>query len=192
MDKGKLLALKDTLLLSPQWLADVMKELMLIKRSDDRYDAKSLRRLQKEGIVDEKILSLLWVYQLKGKKETFQLISVFLQAYGLIVPVGQQEPQQYYVPSQLPSTSEKMKKPIATADCNKVHISFGHDDGFLPPFVLHHLMFKMYSDSKKGKDSDSPKDRKCCFLATESFIEPLHDCQWWVCQGDDVIEVWIR
>ena len=63
MDKGKLSALKDTLLLSPQWLADVMKELMLIKRSDDRYDAKSLRRLQKEGIVDEKILSLLWVYQ---------------------------------------------------------------------------------------------------------------------------------
>ena len=80
MDKGKLSALKDTLLLSPQWLADVMKELMLIKRSDDRYDAKSLRRLQKEGIVDEKILSLLWVYQLKGKKETFQLISIFLQA----------------------------------------------------------------------------------------------------------------
>ena len=179
MDKEKLSELKDTLLLSPQWLADVMKELMLIKRSDEKYDAKSLRRLQQEGIVDEKILSLLWENQLKGKKATFQLISVFLQTYGLIVPV---EPQQYYVPSQLPPTFKKMKKP--TADCNKVHISFSQDDGFLPPFVLHHLMFKMYSDSQKGKE--------CCFLANESFIEPLHDCQWWVCQGDDVIEVWIR
>ena len=182
MDKETLSELKDTLLLSPQWLADVMKELMQIKRSDDKYDVKSLHRLQQEGIVDEKILSLLWVYQLKGEEETFQLISVFLQAYGLIVPVGQQEPQQYYVPSLLPSTSKKMKKP--TADCNKVHISFGHDDGFLPPFVLHDFMFKMYSDSQKGKE--------CCFLANESFIEPLCDCQWWVCQGDDVIEVWIR
>ena len=189
MDKEKLSVLKDTLLLSPQWLADVMKELMQIKRSDDRYDAKSLLRLQQDGIVDEKILSLLWV-QLKEKKETFQLILIFLQAYGLIVPVGQQEPQQYYVPSQLPSTSTKMKK--RTAYCNKVHISFGHDDGFLPPFVLHHLMFKMYSDSLKSKHSDSPKNKTCCFLATESFIEPLCDCQWWVCQGDDVIDVWIR
>ena len=182
LDKEKLSVLKDTLLLSPQWLADVMKELMLIKRSDERYDVKSLHRLQQEGIVDEKILSVLWVYQLKERKETFQLILIFLQAYGLIVPVGQQEPQQYYVPSQLPSTSKRMKKP--TADCNKVRISFGHDDGFLPPFVLHHLMFKMYSDSEKGED--------CCLLATESFISPLCDCQWWVCQGDDVIEVWIR
>ena len=182
MDKEKLSELKDTLLLSPQWLADIMKELMLIKRSNNRYDAKSLCRLQKEGIVDEKILSLLWVYQLKEKKETLHLISMFLQAYGLIISVGQEEPQQYYIPSQLPSTSEKMKKP--TADCNKVHISFGHDDGFLPPFVLHHLIFKMYSDSQKGKE--------CYFLANESFIEPLCDCQWWVCQGDDVIEVWIR
>ena len=169
VDKEKLSELKDTLLFSPQWLADVMKELMLIKQSDDRYDAKSLRRLQQEGIVDEKILSLLWVYQLKEEEETFQLISVFLQAYGLIIPVEQQEPQQYYVPSQLPSTSKKMKKPIATADCNKVHVSFSQDDSFSPPFVLHHLMFKMYSDSQKGKE--------CYFLVTESFIEPLCDCQ---------------
>ena len=175
--------LKETLLLSPQWLADVMKELMLLKRFDDRYDAKSLCRFQQEGIVDEKILSLLWTYQLNEEKESFQLISIFLQAYGLIVPVGQQEPQQYYVPFHLPPTSKKMKKP--TADCNKVHISFGgHADGFLPPFILHHLMFKMYSDSLKGKE--------CCFLANEGFISPLCDCQWWVCQGDDVIEVWIR
>ena len=191
MDKEKLSVLKDTLLLSLQWLADVMKELMQIKRSDDRYNANSLRRLQQEGIVDENILSLLWVYQLKERQETFQLISILLQAYGLIVPVGQQEPQQYYVPSQLPSTSKKMKRP--TADCNKVHISFGHDDGFLPPFVLHHLMFNMYSDSLKGKHSDSKEGKECCLLATKGFISPLCDCQWWVCQGDDdVIEVWIR
>ena len=108
---------------------------------------------------------------------------MFLQAYGLIVPVGQREPQQYYIPSQLPPTSKKMKK--ETADCNQVHISFGHDDGFLPPFVLHHLMFKMYSDSKQNKE--------CCFLATQGFIELLHDCQWWIRHDNsDVIEVWIR
>ena len=182
MAKDKLSDLEHTLLLTPQWLADVMKELMEIKRFDDRYDPKSIRRLQQEGIVDETILSILWEYQLKENIETFQLISIFLQAYGLIVPVGR-EPQLYYIPSQLPSTSKKMKRPIA--DCNQVHISFDYDDGFLPPFLLHHLMFKMYSDSQKSRD--------CCFLATESFIEALHDCQWWVRQGDDdAIEVWIR
>ena len=186
VDKEKLSALKEILLLSPQWLADVMKELMLIKQSDESYESKSLRRFEQEGIVDEKMLSVLWKDQLKDKMGTFQLILVFLQAYGLIVPVGQQEPQQYYVPSQLPSTSKKMKKP--TDNCNKVHISFGHDDAFLPPFVLHHLMFKMYSDSC----TCNCRKKECCFLVSQSFIEPLCDCQWWVRQGDDVIEVWIR
>ena len=179
--KDKLSILQDKLLLSPQWLADKMKELMLIKRTDCRYDPKSVRRLQQEGIVDEKIISILWE-ELEGKMESFPLISTFLQAYGLIIPVGQREPQQYYIPSQLPSTG-KIKK--FTPDCNHIHISFGHDDGFLPPFVLHHLMFKMYSDSKQSKE--------CGFLATEGFIELLHDCQWWIRQdSSDVIEVWIR
>ena len=179
MTKDKLSILEDVLLLSPQWLADKMKELMLMKRTDRKFDPNSVRRLQQEGIVDGNILSILW------EKEFEEFISMFLQAYGLIVPVGQREPQQYYIPSQLPSNSKKMKK--VTPDCNHIHISFGHvhDDGFLPPFVLHHLMFKMYSDSKQSKE--------CCFLATEGFIELLHDCQWWICQGNnDVIEVWIR
>ena len=177
--KDKSSVLEDVLLLSPQWLADVMKELMQIRRADDKYNAASVRRLHQEGIVDETILKILWEKQLK-EKFPLTMILIFLQAYGLIVPVGQQEPQQYYITSQLPTTSKNMKK--CTPHCNKVHISF---DGFLPPFVLHHLMFKMYSESKKSKE--------CCFLATEGFIESLHNCQWWVCHNnDDVIEVWIR
>lgn len=177
MTKDKLSRLQDKVLLSPQWLADVMKKLMQIKQS--QYDSKyavSIHRLQKEGIVDGTLLSALWEKELKGEMEA---ILIFLQAYGLIIPVGLQ-PQQYYVPSQLPVKSEKMKTP--TVDCSKVHISFG---GFLPPFVLHHLMFKMYSDSQQSEE--------CCFLATKGFIEPLHDCQWWVCQhNNDIIEVCIR
>ena len=180
MSKEKLSALQGMLLLTPQWLADIMKELTQIQLCDDKYDKKSVLRLQDEGIVDEKILSILWEKQL----EKMQLILIFLQAYGLIVPV-RQDPQQYYIPSQLPSTSKKPK--TQTPDCSKVHINFNHDDGFLPPFVLHHLMFKMYSDSEQSKE--------CYFLATEAFIEPLHNCQWWVCQGNntsEVIEIWIR
>jgi len=181
VSKEKLSALQGMLLLTPQWLADIMKELMQIKLCDDKYDIKSVLRLQDEGIVDEKILSILWEKQLEEK---MQLILIFLQAYGLIVPV-RQNPQQYYIPSKLPPTSKKIKK--QTPDCSKVHINFNHDDGFLPPFVLHHLMFKMYSDSKQSKE--------CYFLATEAFIEPLHNCQWWVCQGNstsEIIEIWIR
>ena len=189
MTKDKLSMLEDTLLLSPQWLADKMKELMKIKRTDPRFDQISVLRLRQEGIVDKNILSILWEKELQGETEIFELISMFLQSYGLIVPVGR-EPQQYYIPSQLPSNSKKTK--MYTADCNPVHISFDNDDGFLPPFVLHHLMFKMYSDSIKMY-SDSTQSKECCFLATEGFIELLHHCQWWIRQDDnDVIEVWIR
>lgn len=166
------------MLLMPQWLADVMKELMQIKRSDSKYNQQSLYRLKEEGIADENILSILW----EKKIESFHLIIIFLQAYGLIVPVGQ-EPRQYYIPSQLPIKPPSNKRMSSrTDDCNLVYISF---DGFLPPFILHHLMFKMYSDSRNSRD--------CCFIATKGFIEQVDDCQWWVCQGrSDVIEVWIR
>ena len=183
MTKDGLSVLQDTILLFPQWLADVMKELMEIERSDPKYNPKSIRQLQQDGIVDEQFLSILWEKQLKESRETFEIILVLLQAYGLIIPVGRQETLQYYIPFQLPSHSAKMKK--STSDCNRIHISFGLDDSFLPPFLLHHVMFKLYTDSDCSKE--------CCFLATEGFIESLHDCQWWVCQkDDDVIEVLIR
>ena len=181
--KDRLLVLQDTILLFPQWLADVMKELMEIERNDPKYNPKSIRQLQQDGIVDKQFLSILWEKQLKESRETFQIISVLLQAYGLIIPVVQQEALQYYIPFQLPSDSDKMKK--STSDCNRIHISFSLDDGFLPPFLLHHVMFKLYTHSQRSKE--------CCFLATKGFIESLNGCQWWVRQkNDDVIEVLIR
>ena len=183
MSQDRLSILEDTILLSPQWLADVMKELTKIDRSDPKYDPLSVRRLQQDGIVDELILSILWEKQLKESSNTFQIISVLLQAYGLIIPMRHQQALQYYIPSQLPSDSGKMK--TSTSDCNQIHISFGLDDSFLPPFLLHHVMFKLYTHSEHSKE--------CCFLATKGFIESLNGCQWWVRQkNDDVIEVLIR
>ena len=185
MNEDRLSILQDTILLSPQWLADVMKELMKIERSDPKYSLKSVRKLQQDGVVNEHFLSILWEKQLKESKETFQFISIFLQAHGLIVPVELQIPQKYYIPFQLPSDSYKMKK--STSDCNQIHIIFNHDDisGFVPPFLLHHLMFKLYLDSQQSE--------KSCFLAAEGFIDSLHDSQWWVRQkNDDAIEVLIR
>jgi len=183
LSQDRLSILEDTILLSPQWLADVMKELIKIDRSDPKYNPQSVRRLQQDGIVDKQFLSVLWKKQFEESAKTFQIISTFLQAYGLIIPVGQQEALQYYIPFQLPSKSRQMKK--STFNCNQIHISFGLDDGFLPPFLLHHVMFKLYNDSQRSKE--------CCFLASEGFIESLHNCQWWVRQkNDDVIEVLIR
>ena len=179
VSKDRLLALRDTILLSPQWLADVMKELIKIDRSDPRYSPKSVHQLQQDGIVDEQFLSILWEKQLQESKDTFQFISILLQALGLIIPVGQQEPSQYYIPFMLPSNSSKMVKPAP--NCNQIYISFD----FFPPFLLHHLMFKLYNDSQQSK--------KSCFLATEGFIDSLLDSQWWVHQkNDDAIEVLIR
>jgi len=176
--------LQDVVLISPQWLADVMKELMQLKR-DSGYDPEALHQLDHKGIVDrDKILDPLWQEYHNRDPKILEQICIFLQAFGLIIPVSQQL-SLYYIPCQLPASPTKgntlMKKPNK---CCEFRVSF--EDQFLPPFTLHHLMFLMYSSK-----SDGQKD-KCCFLKTQCYLEWVNDCQWWLEQANDVIRVNVK
>ena len=177
--------LQDVVLISPQWLADVMKELMQLRRNSD-YNADALYQLDHKGIVDRvKILDPLWKKYHRGEPDLLDQICILLQAFGLIIPVKQEVSLLYYIPCKLPTSLKDNPIVKPTSNCSKFHVSF--EDHFLPPFTLHHLMFLMYSSAK----SDGLKD-KCCFLNTQCFIEWVNDCQWWLKQDNDVIRVTVR
>jgi len=180
--KEQMNVLQDVVLISPQWLANVMKELMQLKR-DSGHDPKALHQLHQKGIVDrDKILDPLWKKYHNSDPDILEQICILLQAFGLIIPVSQQL-SLYYIPCMLPASPTTENTLMTLTDkCCKFHVSF--KDQFLPPFTLHHLMFLMYSSAKSNGQKD-----KCCFLKTRCFIEWVNDCQWWLEQSNDVIHV---
>ncbi|XP_065910261.1 uncharacterized protein [Dysidea avara] len=191
LSKEQMEPLHDVVLIKPQWLADVMKELMNIDRGDDKLKPKeddmkkALRKFKNEGKADKKhVLFPLWREYHNGSEEMFQQICLLLEAYGLIVPV--QQSQYYYVPCKLPKDVENII-PNVTKNCHKLCVSF--KDGFYPPFLLHHLMFLMY---RRIQDIDDDDDN--CFFDEKCYIECVADCQWWLSQSvpSNSIDVAIR
>ena len=185
--------LHDVVLIKPQWLADVMKELMNIDRGDDKLKPegddmrKALRKFEKEGKADKKhVLYPLWTEYHNGSEEVFQQICLLLEAYGLIVPI--QQSQVYYVPCKLPQTVANAI-PNVTKNCHKLCVSF--KDGFFPPFLLHHLMFLLY---QRVEDIDGDEDDDNYFSDKKCFVESVAGCQWWLSQSglSDGIDVTIR
>ena len=181
--------LQGVVLIKPQWLADVMKELMKIDRGEKKFESlerevnKAIECLLKTGKADKKlVLFPLWQEHHNGSKQLFEQICLLLEAYGVIIPIKKENEiaQCYYISCKLPQ-SENI--PETSKNCHSFHVSF--KDGLFPPFVLHQLMFKMYQDYNPSKYE---------FGKTECYMEYIKDCQWWLYQHsyDDVIKVAIR
>ena len=190
LSKKEMKPLHDVVLIKPQWLADVMKELMNIDRGSDKLKCegddmkKALRLFKKEGKADKKqVLYRLWREYHNGSEKVFKQICLLLEAYGLIVSV--QQSQCYYILCKLPQTVKGI--PRVTTDCHKLCVIL--KDGLSPPYLLHHLMFLMY---QRIQDTDDDDDN--LFFDKGCYIEYVGDCQWWLSQSDpsDNIDVTIR
>ena len=176
------------MLIKPQWLADVMKELMNIDRGDEKFEnigkdvREAIGHLIETGKADKKlVLFPLWQEHHNGSQQVFEQICLLLEAYGVIIPTKQS--QYYYISCKLP---QKVEIPTITDNCHSFQVNF--KDGFFPPFILHQLMFKMYQEIQDYSVS------KCEFGKNACYMHYIDDCQWWLCQKgfDDVIDVTIR
>ena len=179
--------LQEVVLIKPQWLADVMKELMNIDRGDEKFEDlgrethEAIDCLINTGKADKDlVLFPLWKEHHNGSQQLFEQICLLLEAYGVIIPIEQS--QCYYISCKLPIAKE-LKIPRRTNNCNTFHVDF--KNGLFPPFILHQLMFKMYQDCSPSKYE---------FGMNECYMEYIQDCQWWLGQNgyDEIIEVTIR
>lgn len=190
LSKEDLKPLEGVVLIKPQWLADVMKELMKIDRGDEEKFGNMGREVRED--VDcliatgkahkEHVLFPLWKEHHNGSEQLFEQICLLLEAYGVIIPIKRENeiPQWYYISCKLP---QEVGIPNRTKNCHTFHVDF--KKGLFPPFVLHQLMFKMYQDYNP---------LKCEFGKNECYMEYIKDCQWWLYQSgyDDIIEVTVR
>ena len=181
--------LQGVVLIKPQWLTDVMKELINIDRGDDEKfkNMKGVVRgaidyLIDTGKTDKKnVLFPLWQNYHNGSEQVFENICLFLEAYGVIIPIKQS--QCYYIFCKLP---QKVIIPKITSNCHNVRVDF--KNGFFPPFIFQQLMFKMYQEIEDYNLS------KCEFGKNECYIQYIDGCQWWLHQDsyDDIIDITIR
>ena len=175
--------LQGVILIKPQWLADVMKELMKIDRGKfegmERGERKEFDCLIETGKAHkEHVLLPLWKKHHNNSVQLFEQICLLLEAYGVIISIKSES--YYYISCKLP---KKVDIPKSTDNCHSFRVDF--KNGFFPPFILHQLMFKMYQDNDLSKSE---------FSESACYMEYIEDCQWWLSQNsyNDAINVTIR
>ena len=188
LTKEDIKPLLGVVLIKPQWLADVMKELMKIDRGDVKFDNRREVReaidcLLETGKADEElVLFPLWQEHHDGSKQVFKQICLLLEAYGVIIPIKKENkiPQSYYITCKLP---QNVKIPDESDNCHTIYVKF--NKGLFPPFVLHQMMFKMFQDYNPSCYE---------FGNSKCFMEYIEKSQWWLYQQsyDDEIRVVIR
>ena len=130
--------------LDPQWLIDVFKEVITIRpyQGKEKEFKKLWFKLEKEGILEEKLLDHVWG-PLFDSKETPESLIAIMEKFSLLCPLLSSDElcsKQYLVPSMLMShPPEDIAKLIKSAHIPSLFLKFesGHIlRGLFPRLVL--------------------------------------------------------
>ena len=130
--------------LDPQWLIDVFKEVITIRpfQGKEKEFKKLWGKLEKEGILDEELLDHVWG-PLFDNKETPESLIAIMEKFSLLCPLPSSDKsysKQYLVPSMLMShPPEDVAELIKSAEIPSLFLKFesGHVlRGLFPRLVL--------------------------------------------------------
>ncbi|XP_074628662.1 uncharacterized protein LOC141886412 [Acropora palmata] len=135
--------LNKLIVLDLQWLVDVMKEVITIKRYDDgEREFKFLwRKLQEQGILEEKLLQHVWE-SLIGEDASFESLIAIMEKFSLLCswPASDDlSSRTFLVPSMLKShPPEHISKLIVSARLPSLFIKF--ESGQVPSRLFPRLV----------------------------------------------------
>ena len=137
--------LKRMVILDPQWLVDVFKEVITIRpyRSRERKYEQLWLKLERTGILKEELLKHVWG-PLFDNRETCQTLIALMEKFCLLCPlsssVATDSPTEYLVPSMLKFPPlEDVRKLIAFAGIPSLYLKFKSTQvpsGLFPRVVL--------------------------------------------------------
>ena len=141
--------LKSMVILSPQWLIDVFKEVITVKSWEDVEDFGDLwRSFQETGILDENVLDDAWrsLIDTDDNRETCKstLISI-MERFNLLFswPSSDGTSKQYLVPSMLMSPpTEKVLQHLDCVRTPSLFVAFGSRR--VPPGFFSRLLLLFY------------------------------------------------
>ena len=105
--------LEKMVILSPQWLIDIFKEVITVKhfKQTDKRVARLWRNFEKTGILDKNLLNHAW-RPLSDNRETFESLIAIMEKFSLLCAwPSDGTTQKYLVPSMLmsPPTDDVLK-----------------------------------------------------------------------------------
>lgn len=139
--------LKRLVVLDPQWLIDVFKELITIRayHGKGKKFKKLWCKLEKEGILEEKLLDHVWG-PLFDSKETPESLIAIMEKFSLLCPLPSSDgscSKQYLVPSMLMShPPEGIVELIKSAQIPSLFLKF--ESGHVPPGLFPRLVLQFF------------------------------------------------
>ena len=139
--------LENMVILRPQWLIDVFKEVITVKswQDVDENFEQLWCNLEKNGILDEKLLDHAWTDLLDKQEPTYKssLISI-MERFNLLCPwPSDGTTKQYLVPSMLMSPpTEDILKHLACVRIPSLFVAF--DSCRVPPGLFSRLLLRFY------------------------------------------------
>lgn len=137
--------LNDVVVLDPQWLIDVFKEVITVRpyHSKDKRFVDLWYRLERDGILEEKLLKHVWS-SLITRRETFECLIAIMEKFSLLCPlpwhVDGSSSKQYLVPSMLKSPPPNaISDLVASAQIPSLFLKFETGQvpaGYFPRLVL--------------------------------------------------------
>ena len=138
--------LKSMVILSPQWLIDVFKEVITVKsweEVDEDY-GELWRSFQKTGILDENLLDHAWRSLVDTQKTDKSILISMMESFNLLCPwPSDGTVKQYLVPSMLQSPpTEDVLKHLDYVRTPSLFVAF--DSGRVPPGLFSRLVLQFY------------------------------------------------
>ena len=139
--------LNNMVILDPQWLINIFKEVITVRRYEptESIVEQFLLKLQDTGILDERLLDHKWktVIDMYSKETCGSLIAI-MERFSLLCPwPSDGEHKQYLVPSMLMSPpSDDLVKLLSSVRIPSLFVRF--DLGRVPPGLFTRLVLQFY------------------------------------------------
>ena len=140
--------LKKLVVLDPQWLVDVFKKVITVRPYDSKEEnfEKLWKKLETEGLLDEKLLTHVWDPLIESK-ETSDILIEIMERFSLLCPwlSHSSGSKEYLVPSMLMShPSKEILDLIETAKIPSLFVKFTSNQvpaGFFPRLIVQFLQW---------------------------------------------------
>ena len=143
--------LNDLVILKPQWLVDILKEVITVKPFEQEQSAHEdqWKELEASGVLKRDLLEHVWRHLLNQRNTIEALVSI-MEKFNLICRwPSSSSTEEFLVPHMLKSlpVSGKLKELLASAAVPSLFIRFPNAHG--PQTVFPHLMVCLINEWKK-------------------------------------------
>ena len=174
--------LDNMVVLSPQWLIDIFKEVITVKRCEHVEESVEIlwSNFEKTGILDEKLLKHAWRSLFDRGENCISLVAIMERFSLLCSWPSDSTTKKYLVPSMLmsPPTDDVLEH-LSCVRTPSLFVAF--DSGRVPPGLFPRLVLLLHQWSQEEWESDVPPELYSNFAmfhivpqGTISFIFLLH------------------